>query len=383
MNDEIIYDIWLSLALKPGNRKIKMVKSIYKKISEFYFSNEYEKRILGFFTNSDLITLDKTSLEDAKRIFEKSIKLGYKIISLYDDKYPKLLEQISNPPGILYVNGDESCLNSKFSIAIVGTRKATQLGANMAYDISSGLCKSNAVIVSGGAIGIDFFAHKGALDSNGKTIAVLGCGINYPYLMQNYSLRNKIALSGAVISEYPPDTPCGSYTFPIRNRIISGLTLGTVIIEAGEKSGSLITANLANEQNRDVFVLPIDENNPRSVGSNLLIRDGASVITSADDIILQYNYKINFEKNNRINEYISEKSAKNNLLEVQESSKSLEIDLPENLKLVYDSLKKGKKHIDDISSEVNIKMKDLLPILTELELMGMVKALSGRMYEII
>ena len=383
MNDEIIYDIWLSLALKPGNRKIKMVKSIYKKISEFYFSNEYEKRILGFFTNSDLITLDKTSLEDAKRIFEKSIKLGYKIISLYDDKYPKLLEQISNPPGILYVNGDESCLNSKFSIAIVGTRKATQLGANMAYDISSGLCKSGAVIVSGGALGIDFFAHKGALDSNGKTIAVLGCGINYPYLMQNYSLRNKIALSGAVISEYPPDTPCGSYTFPIRNRIISGLTLGTVIIEAGEKSGSLITANLANEQNRDVFVLPIDENNPRSVGSNLLIRDGASVITSADDIISQYNYKINFEKNNRINEYISEKSTRNNLLEVQESSKSLEIDLPENLKLVYDSLKKGKKHIDDISSEVNIKMKDLLPILTELELMGMVKALSGRMYEII
>ncbi len=383
MNDEIIYDIWLSLALKPGNRKIKMVKSIYKKVSEFYFSNEYEKRILGFFTNSDLITLDKTSLEDAKRIFEKSIKLGYKIISLYDDKYPKLLEQISNPPGILYINGDESCLNSKFSIAIVGTRKATQLGANMAYDISAGLCKSGAVIVSGGALGIDFFAHKGALDSNGKTIAVLGCGINYPYLMQNYSLRNKIALSGAVISEYPPDTPCGLYTFPIRNRIISGLTLGTVIIEAGEKSGSLITANLANEQNRDVFVLPIDENNPRSVGSNLLIRDGASVITSADDIISQYNYKINFEKNNRINEYISEKSAKNNLLEVQESSKSLEIDLPENLKLVYDSLKKGKKHIDDISSEVNIKMKDLLPILTELELMGMVKALSGRMYEII
>ena len=383
MNDEIIYDIWLSLALKPGNRKIKMVKSIYKKISEFYFSNEYEKRILGFFTNSDLITLDKTSLEDAKRIFEKSIKLGYKIISLYDDKYPKLLEQISNPPGILYINGDESCLNSKFSIAIVGTRKATQLGANMAYDISAGLCKSGAVIVSGGALGIDFFAHKGALDSNGKTIAVLGCGINYPYLMQNYSLRNKIALSGAVISEYPPDTPCGLYTFPIRNRIISGLTLGTVIIEAGEKSGSLITANLANEQNRDVFVLPIDENNPRSVGSNLLIRDGASIITSADDIISQYNYKINFEKNNRINEYISEKSAKNNLLEVQESSKSLEIDLPENLKLVYDSLKKGKKHIDDISSEVNIKMKDLLPILTELELMGMVKALSGRMYEII
>ena len=383
MNDEIIYDIWLSLALKPGNRKIKMVKSIYKKVSEFYFSNEYEKRILGFFTNSDLITLDKTSLEDAKRIFEKSIKLGYKIISLYDDKYPKLLEQISNPPGILYVNGDESCLNSKFSIAIVGTRKATQFGANMAYDISAGLCKSGAVIVSGGALGIDFFAHKGALESNGKTIAVLGCGINYPYLMQNYSLRNKIALSGAVISEYPPDTPCGLYTFPIRNRIISGLTLGTVIIEAGEKSGSLITANLANEQNRDVFVLPIDENNPRSVGSNLLIRDGASVITSADDIISQYNYKINFEKNNRINEYISEKSAKNNLLEVQESSKSLEIDLPENLKLVYDSLKKGKKHIDDISSEVNIKMKDLLPILTELELMGMVKALSGRMYEII
>ena len=383
MNDEIIYDIWLSLALKPGNRKIKMVKSIYKKVSEFYFSNEYEKRILGFFTNSDLITLDKTSLEDAKRIFEKSIKLGYKIISLYDDKYPKLLEQISNPPGILYVNGDESCLNSKFSIAIVGTRKATQFGANMAYDISAGLCKSGAVIVSGGALGIDFFAHKGALESNGKTIAVLGCGINYPYLMQNYSLRNKIALSGAVISEYPPDTPCGLYTFPIRNRIISGLTLGTVIIEAGEKSGSLITANLANEQNRDVFVLPIDENNPRSVGSNLLIRDGASVITSADDIISQYNYKINFEKNNRINEYISEKSTRNNLLEVQESSQSLEIDLPENLKLVYDSLKKGKKHIDDISSEVNIKMKDLLPILTELELMGMVKALSGRMYEII
>lgn len=383
MNDEIIYDIWLSLALKPGNRKIKMVKSIYKKVSEFYFSNEYEKRILGFFTNSDLLTLEKTSLENAKRIFEKSIKLGYKIISLYDDKYPKLLEQISNPPGILYVNGDESCLNSKFSIAIVGTRKATQFGANMAYDISAGLCKSGAVIVSGGALGIDFFAHKGALESNGKTIAVLGCGINYPYLMQNYSLRNKIALSGAVISEYPPDTPCGLYTFPIRNRIISGLTLGTVIIEAGEKSGSLITANLANEQNRDVFVLPIDENNPRSVGSNLLIRDGASVITSADDIISQYNYKINFEKNNRINEYISEKSTRNNLLEVQESSKSLEIDLPENLKLVYDSLKKGKKHIDDISSEVNIKMKDLLPILTELELMGMVKALSGRMYEII
>ncbi len=261
----------------------------------------------------------------------------------------------------------------------MGTRNATEYGKQMSYEMSAQLSQKGAVVVSGGAIGVDTAAHQGAIGAGGKTLAILGCGINFPYLTENEPLRNKISKNGALISEYPPDFPASRPNFPIRNRIISGLSLGTVVIDAGEKSGSLITANLANDQNRNVFVIPVDMRSPVSKGTVSLIRDGAKVITCADDILNEY-------KN------INTKPAKS--LEYQKPKKSYiigkaeikpDINLSEisnEAKSIYNSLKNGKLHIDEISSTTKITIKNLLPLITELEISGLIRANSGRIYEI-
>jgi DNA processing protein len=384
MESNLIYWIWLQQALKHGNNRIENVRTSYDDIKEFYSAGEMGWRLCGCFTNSQIYSMSSFTLEEAEIILKKSYNLGYDVISIEDERYPKLLQNIQNPPCVIYACGDISCLKDSLTIAIVGTRKATENGLKIAYDISYGLAKSGAVVISGGALGVDSAAHKGAMDAGGKTVAVLGCGIDYPYLMIQKGLRNKISENGTLISEYPPGFEPTAYTFPIRNRIISGLSKGTLIIEAGEKSGSLITANLANDQNRDVFVTPIKNGyEEKFKGSLALIEDGATVVSCAEDILKEYNSR--FESNLPLINLCNIKNLKIHKIKedkkIQEKHK--EIEVPEEYRLIYNALLDGKMHIDKLSEILNLPIKDLNLKLIEMELLGLVAANSGKIYEVI
>jgi len=211
-------------------------------------------------------------------------------ITLQDKNYPAILKEIHNPPKELYIKG-EITNQDKVAIAVVGTRKYTQYGKQVCLDIAGKLAKLGITIVSGLAKGIDTFAHQAALESGGQTIAVLGSGLDKKsfYPSTNYSLSEKISQQGVVISEYPPGTQGTHFTFPQRNRIISGLSLGVVVIEAPEESGALITATLALEQNREVFAIPGSIYEKNSVGTNKLIKMGAKLVTDVEDILEELN----------------------------------------------------------------------------------------------
>ncbi len=391
MNNKI-YWIWLQNALKYGNHKVRIINLLYDNIQKFYNAGEKDWRLCGCFTNKEISSLLGSTIQKAAMVLDRSITLGYQIITLDDKEYPQKLKNIANPPCVLYVKGDIGNIDKKLCISIVGTRSATIYGTQMASELAYNLSKENVIIISGGALGVDRAAHIGALKAGGETIAVLGCGINYKYLAENKQLRNEISKTGALISEYPPDSPAFSSNFPIRNRIISGLSSGTVVIEAGAKSGSLITANLANDQNRDVFVIPVDMRSSVSQGTVSLIRDGAKIITCAQDILNEYNVKsknINSEeeKKENINSYpknqkaiINENVLFNPILKYNNSDIPVE-SLPQDYKDVYLFIKNnGKSHIDKISINTNIQIKNLLPIITELEICGFIESYPGKIY---
>lgn len=289
MNDNgKVYWIWLQQALKYGSNKIRTVNLIYDSAEDFYNAGISEWKMCGCFTKKEIDFMSNCKLDKAYLVLDRCKQLGQDVVTMSDERYPESLRHIANPPCVLYVKGELPNMDNKICIAVVGTRSASLYGVQMAFDISWELAKAGVIVVSGGALGIDESAHKGALQGGGKTVAVLGCGVNYPYLMQNEPLREVIAQNGAIISEFAPDFPAYPSNFPMRNRIISGLSLGTVVVEASKRSGSLITAGLALEQNKDVFAVPVDMNSPLSEGTTALIRDGAKVVTNGEDILCEY-----------------------------------------------------------------------------------------------
>ena len=257
---------------KASVNSLKKVEGINQKISENIKKFEKYK-----FADIQLRILEKT----------KS-----KIITYWDENYPENLKNIYDPPIMLFVKG-EICDDDKYAISIVGSRKPTQYGKISAGKLSEELSGKGFTIVSGMAYGIDSIAHQGALNVNGRTIAVLGCGLDIIYPKENKSLYRKISENGAVITEFPFRTKPEPGNFPSRNRIISGLGLGVIIVEAGEKSGALITANLALEQNREVFAVPGTIGSPASAGTNKLIKEAsAKLVETADDVIIELKHYI-------------------------------------------------------------------------------------------
>lgn len=206
-----------------------------------------------------------------------------KLLGLFDPDYPSLLQELSDPPRLLFCEGDLSLL-SKPQLAIVGTRHPSMPAREDAYLFARALAESGWVITSGLAAGIDGAAHEGALDGGGETVAVLGCGIDRVYPRQHGQLLARIRSSGLVVSEYAPGTPPRPYQFPIRNRIVSGLSKGVLVVEASLDSGSLITARHALEQNRDVFAIPGSIHNPAARGCHRLLKDGAMLVETVDDV---------------------------------------------------------------------------------------------------
>lgn len=299
VSDNYKYWIWLQQSIGYASQKVNTIRRFYPSITDFYNAGRREWELCGCFTRKELENLYENTLDETEEIIDRCELLGYNILTPDSKDYPAQLKEIYDPPAVLYINGELPDMESTLSIGVVGTREATLSGKKLAYSISFDLARAGVNIISGGALGIDSSSHKGALNAKGKTICVLGCGLNYNYLMSNADLRARISESGAVISEYPPNMPPYKNSFPKRNRIISALSQGILVIEAGERSGALITANTAISQNRDIFAVPGDPSNPVAAGTNSLIKQGARAVTNAYEILEEYlgKYSITIEEN--------------------------------------------------------------------------------------
>ena len=276
-----------------------------------------------------------------------------KIIDINEKEYPRVLEKIENPPKKLYVEGNEKILNSN-CIAVVGSRKNTKYGEKWCKKFVKELVKYDLKIVSGMALGIDLIAHKEAIKEGGKTIAVLPSGLKNIYPKENIKLYEEIILyGGCVISEYEPYEEAESKKFLERNRIVSGISIGCLVVEAAYRSGTSVTAKLAKNQKRDVFCIPGSLDNSKSIGTNKLIKDFAKLITSPEDIIKNYEF-----------------------LHKIELKKPKEKEENEILKLI----KEDPINIDDIVKLSNKNIKEIISEITILELDGKIERLPGNMY---
>lgn len=396
-----LYWIWMSCGLGAGASCLDLISYYEWNPCEVYGSSFNEIFSLDVITKRQVEKLKSFSLEDAQKIYDTVKANGWKVITPSSEYYPSALLQLQNLPLVLYVEGDETVLKNELSISVVGARKASDYGNCVARALSSAMADIGFTIVSGGALGIDSSAHKGALDERGKTICVLGCGLGTKYLMDNKPLRDEIVRNGALITEFAPFTPASRSTFPLRNRIISGMSLGTVVVEAGERSGSLITARLALEQGKDVFAVPGDLVSSSFLGTNNLIRNGATPVFSPNDIIEAY-YARYFDKlgkkerfpDDEIIKRTQKYLTKTNLPQSQETEqqkqpeKTVKIkkDAPSYLtdtaKKVYDFLSDEPKHIDEIISGCGETTGKTLSAITELEIYGLVTQLSGRRYRL-
>ena len=283
-----VYAVWLQQALGEGSRYVPSLLEYFGSCKAVYEADEQELRLTGFLPEKEVTRLADFPLDSAEEIVEACKRLGYRILTPDAAAYPDRLRNIPDYPAALYYLGEWPDIDDEVCIAMVGTRRASRYGYTAATDIAKDLSACGAVIISGCARGIDTAAHQGALLAGGKTLAVLGCGLNVSYNMENDGLRRVISTSGALITEYPPGSPPLGFHFPIRNRIISALSLGVIVIEAGVKSGSLITANLALEQGKDIFALPGEVTSYFSKGTNRLILDGARPIENAGDVLAEY-----------------------------------------------------------------------------------------------
>lgn len=289
---ENAYWIWLSLIPNLGSiKKQRLLQSFKTPEKIFLASKEELLKVEGIGEKIANEILDNNIRKSVKSHITYMEKNNIQFITIQDDEYPQILKEIYDYPISLYVKGNAKILNSK-SIAIVGCRDATIYGQNSAKYFGYNLAKEGICVVSGLAKGIDSYAHIGALgasgksDSNGKTIAVLGNGLDMIYPQENIELANMIIeKGGAIISEYPLGTKPDKMNFPARNRIVSGMSKGVLVVEAKEKSGTLITVDFALEQGRDVFVVPGNINSVHSVGTNRLIKEGARLVNCYQDLI--------------------------------------------------------------------------------------------------
>lgn len=279
------YWIWLSLIKNLGSRRKQKLLEIYKTPDKIYKLEKKELlRIKGIGESLVNSILDKNIRKNLENYVIYMKRNNIDIISIEDEEYPNLLKQIYDPPISLYIKGNKDILNDS-SIAIVGCREASDYGKKVAKYFAYNLANQNINIISGLAKGVDSYAHMGVLSTCGRTIAVVGNGLDTVYPAENKYLFKKILENrGAIISEYPPGIKAEKMNFPARNRIISGMSKGVIVIEAKEKSGTLITVDFALEQGRDVYVVPGNINSINSVGTNELIKQGAKMVTTYKEI---------------------------------------------------------------------------------------------------
>ena len=426
-DDNRIYWLWLQNICGAGSPMPELLTDAFDgSVVRLYEADGEVYETLPFVKKPLAEKLKNKSLNKANEILAYCENEGVGIVTPDSVLYPKRLSRIQCKPIVLYYKGVLPNLDLEVCIAEVGTRNMTEYGAHTAYAMAYDLTRAGAVVVSGMAKGVDGMAHRGAIDAGGVTVAVTGCGIDRVYPSEHKSLMQEILKKGAVITEFPPFTPPMGRNFPIRNRIVSGLSLGTLVIEAPDKSGALITAEVAMKQGRDVFAIPGKLGEMSSMGSNSLIRSGAKMIMSVSDILSEYQPlypdkidmtrlvgkrpKINLEyrpaaapspySESAAAQQDAEKprrkrgkaSADGSLAEadtvtVSEShQKPLEIpeDASDIRRGILNRLKNGESMTsDELMSGTEFKTDELLVELTMLELEGFIEALPGGSYKLI
>ncbi len=314
-------------------------------------------------TTAEAIATWETTVDLAAEL-KRIQDFGCSVVTQEDENYPELLRQIYDPPIVLYVKGT-LMPRDKNSVAIVGSRMTTAYGTNVARKFGYQLAYMGITVVSGGARGIDTSAHQGALTAKGRTIAVLGTGINQVFPPENAQLFEKIAANGALITQFPFNRPADKQTFPIRNRIVAGMTLGTVIVEANLTSGALITANFAVEYGRQTFAVPGPIDSPRSKGCHDLIKKGAKLCESAEDIVTEFEYLF---------------PTSNKPTAPGETGQLPGLTLSDNEKLLYDALGHEELFVDDLISKTGLPPSTVSVALLTLEMKKLVKQAPGKLF---
>lgn len=404
---EAEYWIWLQMAVGPGENLWEILD---------YFGTPRDMMEAGreawkasrLFSNARIASIEKASLDKAHRVLASCAQHAWQVLTLDNPAYPQRLRDITNPAAVLYIEGNLPELDEYATLGIVGSRSATEYGCKATRNLATGLAKAGAIVVSGGALGIDTAAHEGALAGGGLTLALLGCGFGYPYLMENEPLRRRISRHGALITEFPPGTPASRYSFPIRNRLISGLSLGTVVAEAGARSGALLTAEHALEQGRDVFVIPGGVMSSYYTGTNRLLRDGAKPVFSPLDVLEEYRdafpHKLDLREAHQLIPEIGTESDKNPLpvplsYQIEKAApvrpkprtalpraadrppkKPAPDFLSEDEARIYALFAGESLPVDMIIAQTGLSSGKVLSALTTLEIHGLIRAQSGRRY---
>ncbi|MCH5186389.1 MAG: DNA-processing protein DprA [Oscillospiraceae bacterium] len=406
MDDKLLW-VWLTERMHRSSRTITELMSIFDDVGEIYAKTDFKD--IDFLTPAQRSALENKSLDEANKILEKIKMTGADILVYSSPDYPDMLRKTDEPPYVLYIKGEIMKWDRLMPIAVVGTRSCTDYGLNAAWAICTGLARSGITIVSGMARGLDSVAAAAAIKAGCKTIAVLGCGLDIVYPPENDRLMEAVTKHGAVITEYPPSTPPRGSHFPVRNRIISGLSRGTLVIQAPLHSGALITANYALDSGKDVFAVPGDINSPQSRGTNMLIKTGAKLVESSADILCEYRAEIELLKseitrgksadldfeyepapsdNGGGGKNKTEKKSGAAKKKTVNNEKNISIDderysgLDDDEKSIIAQLIKSNMHIDDIKRNTDITIEKLTTKLTVLEMRGFIVQMPGKLFRI-
>lgn len=365
---------WLALTYVRdiGPAAIKRLLSVFKSPETVFKAKLSEIRgVLNIRESQARNIVEFNEWDRVEKEIQKIKKYNIRIITFDDDEYPESLRQIDAPPMLLYSKG---LLNAddKYSVAIVGSRIMTEYGKRVAEKISYELAGYGLTIISGMARGIDTVSHKGALKAGGRSIAVLGSGLNRLYPYENIELSMSLSKSGCILSEFPMEMPPNKENFPRRNRLISGLSLGVIVIEATKESGSLITANYALEQNKEVFAVPGNITSKNSQGTNELIKKGAKLVQGIDDILEELHPHLTGMKGYSLKLLSQRAVPVNTTTEISDEEKK-----------VLNALGSNPVHIDTISRSLNLAPNKLLALLLDLEMKALIKQTEGKKFCII
>jgi DNA processing protein len=359
MNDLSALPYYLCFARTKGIGVIRLRKLIshFGSVSDAWNAKEFDLYATGLDEKSLRSLVNARKVYSPENELERLRKANASAVCWEDKTYPRLLKEVDDPPPVLIIKG-ELKREDEFAIGIVGTRRATVYGKEVTTMLATELSQNKITVISGLARGIDAHAHQAAINANGRTIAVLGCGVDQLYPPENRKLSEQIVEHGAIVSDYPIGTPPDKSNFPPRNRIISGLTLGVVVVEADERSGAMITAQFALEHGRDVFAVPGNIFNRSSKGTNKLIRDGATPVLDTNSILEQLNLSAVADRN------------------------EVKAVVPENdtEKKIVSRLSYEPTLIDDIVRELSLPIDAVTSALALMELKGMVRQANGASY---
>ena len=357
------YEYWLAALPTLSDRKKRLLREEYRDAKAVYYIEEIQLRFLNFLEEKDVEAILQSKREkNVEEEWDRLISQNIRFVPYFSEEYPRRLSQIADAPYALYAKGKlplEGCPN----VAIVGARKCTPYGEQMALEYGAYLAANGVQIISGMAKGVDGAGQRGALNGKGRTYGVLGCGVDICYPREHIGLYMDIQATGGLLSELPPGRPPLPAYFPARNRIISAMSDAVLVMEARERSGSLITADLALEQGKDVYALPGPVTSKLSQGCHQLIRQGAGILTSPEDLLIEFGF-----------------GSKKPEQKPEQKSDKIEKVLENHENVVYSCLDLFPKGLDQLSAETGIGIRDLLDWLISLELKGYIREISKNYY---